>query len=176
MALAQLFLYKSVKGFTFIDDGQLVVVPDKNTAKSYVLEFLKSRPILDSPHNDDGSFSSKDALINLPRIFGTPSIIRKCSIDEAKGKVCASLREILRNAYECHMQGCNESKNIQRYHYNTLEFACNSDMCIYVDSTSKKFKIGCLVCNKSALCPDVEGYGSIKEALTNTLRKVGVVH
>ena len=153
-----------------------MVVPDKNTAKSYVLEFLKSRPILDSPHNDDGSFSSKDALIDLPRIFGTPSIIRKCSIDEAKGKVCASLREILRNAYECHMQGCNESKNIQRYHYNTLEFACNSDMCIYVDSTSKKFKIGCLVCNKSALCPDVEGYGSIKEALTNTLRKVGVVH
>ena len=58
MALAQLFLYQSVKGFTFIDDGQLVVVPDKNTTKSYVLEFLKSRPILDSPHNDDGSFSS----------------------------------------------------------------------------------------------------------------------
>ena len=108
--------------------------------------------------------------------FGTPSIIRKCSIDEAKGKVCTSLREILRNAYEYHMQGCNESKNIQRYHYNTLEFACNSDMCIYVDSTSEKFKIGCLVCNKSALSPDVEGYGSIKEALTNTLRKVGVVH
>ena len=67
MALAQLFLYKSVKGFTFMDDGQLVVVPDKNTAKSYVLEFLKRRPILDSPHNDDGSSSSKDALIDLKR-------------------------------------------------------------------------------------------------------------
>ncbi len=74
------------------------------------------------------------------------------------------------------MQSCNESKNIQQYHYNTLEFACNLDMCIYVDSTSEKFKIGCLVCNKSALCPDVEGYGSIKEASANTLRKVGVVH
>jgi hypothetical protein len=95
MALAQLFLFKSVKGFTFIDDGQLVVVPDKNTAKSYVLEFLKSRHIPESPHNDDGSYSSKDALIDLPRIFGMPSIICKCTIDEAKGKVCASLREIL---------------------------------------------------------------------------------
>jgi hypothetical protein len=91
MALAQLFLYKSVKGFTFIGDGQLVVVPDKSTAKSYVLEFLKSRHILDSPHNDVCSFSSKDAVLNLPGIFGMPSIIRKCSINEAKGKVCASL-------------------------------------------------------------------------------------
>jgi len=154
MAMAQLFLYKSVIRFAFIDDSQLVVVPDKNTAKLYLLQFLKSRPILDSPNNDVVSFSSKDAVIDLPCILGMPSIICKCSIDEAKGKVCASLREILQNAYECHMQGCNESKNIQQYHYNTLEFACNSNMCIYVDSTSNKFKVGCLVCNKSALCPD----------------------
>ncbi len=84
-----------------------MVVPDKSTEISYALEFF------DNPHNDVGSFSSKDAVINLLHAFGTPSIVRKCSIDEAKGKVCASLREILRNAYECHMQGCNESKNIQ---------------------------------------------------------------
>jgi hypothetical protein len=49
-------------------------------------------------------------------------------------------------------------------------------MCVYVDSISNKFKIGCLLCKKIALCPDVEGYGSIKEAWANTLRKVGVVH
>ena len=36
--------------------------------------------------------------------------------------------------------------------------------------------MGCLVCNRSALGHDVEGYGSIKEALADTLRKVGVVH
>ncbi len=48
-------------------------------------------------------------------------------------------------------------------------------MCIYVDSISKKIEIGCLVCNNSELCPDFEGYVSIKEALSNTLKKVGVV-
>ena len=31
MALAQLFLYQSVEGFQFADDGQLVVVPEKST-------------------------------------------------------------------------------------------------------------------------------------------------
>jgi hypothetical protein len=41
---------------------------------------------------------------------------------------------------------------------------------------SNKFKIGCLVCNRSALGHDVEGYTSIREALADTLRKVGVVH
>jgi hypothetical protein len=49
-------------------------------------------------------------------------------------------------------------------------------MCIYVDLKSNKFKIGCLVCNRSALGHDVEGYASIREALADTLRKVGVVH
>jgi len=49
-------------------------------------------------------------------------------------------------------------------------------MCIYVDSKNNKFKIGCLVCNKSALCHDVEGYDSIKEALVDTVKRVGLVH
>ena len=95
MALAQLFLYQSVERFQFIDDGQLVVVPEKSTTKSYVLEFLKSRPILDNDLNDIASFTSKDTVNDLPHIFGTQSIICKCSIDEAKGKVCASLHEVL---------------------------------------------------------------------------------
>ena len=81
MALAQLFLYQSVESFQFIDDGQLVVVPEKSTTKSYVLEFLKSRPILDNALNDIASFTSKDTVNDLPCIFGTQSIIRKCSID-----------------------------------------------------------------------------------------------
>lgn len=34
MALVQLFLNQSVKEFTFVDDGQLVAVPDKSTTKS----------------------------------------------------------------------------------------------------------------------------------------------
>ena len=153
-----------------------MVVPEKSTTKSYVLEFLKSRPILDNALDDVASFTSKDTVNDLPRIFGTQSISCKCSIDEAKGKVCTSLHEVLQNAFECHIQSCKASKNIQHYHYNTLEFACTSDMCIYVDSKSNKFKIGCLVCNKSALGHDVEGYASIREALADTLRKVGVVH
>ena len=57
-----------------------------------------------------------------------------------------------------------------------MELACNLDMCLYADSKSNKFKIGCLICNKSALDHDVEGYASIREALADTLRKVGVVH
>ena len=95
MALAQLFLYQSVERFQFIDDGQLVVVPEKSTTKSYVLEFLKSQAILDNDLNDIASFTSKDTVNDLPCIFGTQSIICKCSIDEAKGKVCASLHEVL---------------------------------------------------------------------------------
>ncbi len=59
---------------------------------------------------------------------------------------------------------------------NTLEFACNSDMCIFVDSKSNKFKVGCLVCNKCVLCQDVEGYGTMKEALTDILMRVAIVH
>jgi hypothetical protein len=49
-------------------------------------------------------------------------------------------------------------------------------MCIYVDSQSNKFKIGYLVCNKSALCHDADGYESIKEALVDTVKQVGLVH
>jgi hypothetical protein len=49
-------------------------------------------------------------------------------------------------------------------------------MCIYVDSHSNKFKIGCLVCNKNALCHDADGYESIKEALVDAVKQVGLVH
>ena len=46
---------------------------------------------------------------------------------------------------------------------------------MYVDSKNDKLKIGCLVCNSSVLCDDVEGYSSIKEALADTMRWVGIV-
>ena len=117
-----------------------------------------------------------DTISDVSRIFGTPSIIQKCNIDEAKGNISASLREILRNAYECHRHRVDEVRNIQPFHYNSLEFVCNSDMCIYVDSHSNKFKIGCLVCNKGALCHDADGYESIKEALVDAVKRVGLVH
>ena len=49
-------------------------------------------------------------------------------------------------------------------------------MCLYLDSTDATLKIGCLVFNKYAFCPDVEAYCSIKEALEETVRQVGIVH
>ena len=175
-ALAQLFLYQSRQQFEFVDDGELVIVPEKDSTKSYILEFLENRQIPEKSIEEVSSVTDKDTTCEVPRIFGTPSIIRKCPINDAKGNVCVSLREILHNAYECHKQCFNETRNIEPFHYNSLEFACNSDMCIYVDSNVNKFKIGCLVCNKSALSHDFVGYESIKEALTDTVKRVGLVH
>ncbi len=49
-------------------------------------------------------------------------------------------------------------------------------MCIFLDSKSNKFKVGCLVCNKSVLCQDVEGYGTMKDVLADSLMRVAIVH
>ena len=69
MALAQLFLYQSVERFQFIDDGQLVVVPEKSTTKSYVLEFLGHQQIPQSSLRDIPSFSWKDSMRDVSLIF-----------------------------------------------------------------------------------------------------------
>jgi hypothetical protein len=39
-ALAKLFLCRSHDSFQLIDDGGLVIIPEKQSAKSYVLDFL----------------------------------------------------------------------------------------------------------------------------------------
>jgi hypothetical protein len=166
-ALAKSFLHRSHDNFEFSDDGGLIIIPEKNITKSYVLKFLRRRHINDISHEE---VSSKKHIHDIvPPIFGTPTIIQKCDIDEATGNISASLHEILHNAYECHRQHVDHKTNIQPFHYNSLEFACHSDMCIYVDSKNNEFKIGCLVCNKSALCQNVEGYDSIKEAFVDTV-------
>ena len=120
--------------------------------------------------------TDKKPINDVPHIFGMPTIIQKCDINETKGNISASLREIHRNAYECHKQHVDENRNTLPSHYNFLEFACNSDMCIMLNSKNYKFKIGFVLCNESSLCHDVEGYDSIKEALVDTAKWVGLVH
>ena len=146
-----------------------------------MLDFLRGRYISDRSLEEVASmtvidYDTMDTIGDMSLIFGTPSIIQKCNIDEAKGNNSASLREILRNAYECHRHRVDKARNIQPFHYNSLEFVCNSVICIYVDSQSNKFKIGCPFCNKSALCHDADGYESIKEALVDAVKRVGLVH
>lgn len=148
-----------------------MIIPKKDNTKSYVMEFLVDQLIPDKILEDISSFTGKHFMLDVSLIFGMPSIIVKCSINEAKGSLCTSLCEILQNSYACHKSLCHENKNMQPYHDNRLEFPCSS-----ADSKNNKIKVGCLVCNKSVLCHHVKDYGTMKAALVETMMPVAIVH
>ena len=175
-SLSQLFLCIHYDEYTFPGNGELKIIPEKDKCKSYMLDFLRNRVVPESTLGRVKSIRWSDTLGDFSPVFGTPSIIERCRINEAKGSVCVSLRAILQNAYECHRLSQQDNKNVQPFHYNSLEFACSSAMCVFVDSKNNKFKVGCLVCNKNALCHDVEGFESIREALEETITRVALVH
>lgn len=87
-ALVQLFLYLSHEQFAFIDDGELVVVPEKNTTRSCILEFLENQQIPEKSLEEVSSVAEKG---EVPSILQIPSSICKCTIDDAKGEcMCGS--------------------------------------------------------------------------------------
>ena len=132
-SLAKSFLHnRSHDNFECSDHGGLIVIPEKNTTKSYVLEFLCRRRINDESHEE---VSSKIPMHEVPRIFGTPTIIQKCDINEAKGNISASLREILHNAYECHRQHADKKGTFS--HFITIPWNLLATLTCVSTSTQK---------------------------------------
>lgn len=110
-ALSQLFLCNYYDELIFPGDGELTSIPEKDKCKSYILDFSGGgRVVPDSTHGAMKSIRGKDISGDVPLIFGTPSIIVRCGINEAKGNVCVSLRAILQNTYECHRVSHHDNK------------------------------------------------------------------
>ncbi len=132
-ALAKSFVHNRCHdNIEFSDNGGLIVIPEKNTTKSYVLEFLRWRHINDESHEE---VSSMRPTHEVPRIFGTPTIIQKCNIDEAKGNISASY--VRSSAMQTNAIGSMLIQNETFSHFITIPWNLLANLTCVSTSTQK---------------------------------------
>eukprot|EP00956_Cyclotella_meneghiniana_P033944 scaffold100591_cov30-Cyclotella_meneghiniana.AAC.1 len=161
------------------------VIPSANSAYAMVNKWCSSTYSAinedNSKHeNEDNSKheSSSDRqegllLEVLHSVFSDSSIIQKCPIESARGGVCISIRNILKQCIRHHQL---KRKCFDDIHcYSNLQYICSRRMIVYQEEGRSGFLIGCEVCKKPCQPQSVEAYPTLDLAL-HAIQFVAVSH